>query len=34
MNRPDRGGAFFVACMAVAIALLLLIHWRGLFWTF
>jgi hypothetical protein len=35
MNRLDRLGAFFViACMAVAIVLLLLIHWSGLFWTF
>jgi hypothetical protein len=29
MNRPDRGGAFLVACMAVAIALLLLITGAG-----
>jgi hypothetical protein len=33
MNRPHRLGTFLVACVAAAIVLLL-IHWRGQFWTF
>jgi hypothetical protein len=32
MNRPDRLGAFYVACTAVAMGLLLLRHWGELFW--
>jgi hypothetical protein len=34
MNRPERLGAFNVACMAVAILLILLFAWGGQFWTF
>ena len=33
MHYPDRRGAFYVACMVVAIALILLIYWREQFWT-
>jgi hypothetical protein len=33
MHRLDRRGAFYLACMGIAIVLLLLMHWREQLWT-
>jgi hypothetical protein len=33
MHYLDRRGAFYVACIVVAIVLMLLIYWREQFWT-
>jgi hypothetical protein len=33
MKRLERRGAFYVACMAVLVVVMLLIHWSLLFWT-
>jgi hypothetical protein len=34
MTSLERSGALYVACLAIAIVLPLLILWRGQFWTF
>jgi hypothetical protein len=32
MKRLERRGAFYVACMAVLVMVMLLIYWSPLFW--